>query len=438
MNKQNNIGLVTPIAGAVSLVSSSQNAGVMSLADLSSLEIHEAAHLFPKMQEQEFAELKEDIRINGLQMPILIFADKVVDGCHRLRACIELGIIPRFEEIQAANESIWQAVVSINLHRRHLTEGQRALIAARLTNSAIGSNQHTAGAVSQSKVAADLGISVDSVSRGKKVLQHGIPELVEAVSSGRLNITSAAKLAELAKEDQSQLNFDDIKAIQDASKAINKAKFETRRQERLQAIEAKRANNKPLTSALGNFGVIYADPPWDYLGTAVPYPVMSLQEICDMPIDSICAEDAVLFMWCSNSLLPDALKVVEAWGFTFKTSMVWDKGVAGQGAYCRQMHETLLIGTKGAVPEVPFSARPVSVLKYPRLEHSRKPPEVCDLIDAMYPELFKAELFARGAVSQGFGGSPAWVGWGNECDYAPPDAATAEADTAPVPARMRA
>jgi N6-adenosine-specific RNA methylase IME4 len=433
MNEQNNIGLVTPIAGAVSLVSSSQNAGVMSLADLSSLEIHEAAYLFPEMQEQEFAELKEDIRVNGLQIPILTFGEKLVDGRHRLRACMELGIIPRFEQMVAANDaSIVQAVVGINLHRRHLSEGKRALIGASLTNSAIGSNQHTAGAVSQTKVAADLGISVDSIARGKKVLKHGIPELVEAVSSGRLNITSAAKLAELAKEDQSQLNFDDIKAIQAASKEINKAKFEVRRQERLQAIEAKRANNKPLTSGLGNFGVIYADPPWDYLGTAVPYPVMTLQEICDMPIDSICAEDAVLFMWCSNSLLPDALKVVEAWGFTFKTSMVWTKGVAGQGAYCRQMHETLLIGTKGAVPEVPFSARPVSVLNYPRLEHSRKPPEVCDVIDAMYPELSKVELFCRGTPAHG------WAGWGNECDYTPPDATTTEAASAPLPARKRA
>ena len=79
---------------------------------------------------------------------------------------------------------------------------------------------------------------------------------LEAVNSGRINISAAAKLAELAKEDQTQLDFDDIKAIQDASKAINKAKFEVRRQERLQAIEAKRANNKPLTSELGNFGVV--------------------------------------------------------------------------------------------------------------------------------------------------------------------------------------
>ena len=398
-----------------------------SAHDFQGWEIHEAAFLFPPMQEQEYAELKEDIRKNGLQMPILTYKGKVVDGRHRLRACIELGIEPRFEELQATDDSIMEIAFGINFHRRNLDSGAKAMAAAMLTNSSVGTNQHTAGAVSQQKVANDFGISVDSILRAKKVLKNGIPELVEAVSSGRLNVSSASKLAELAKEDQEQLNFDDIKAIQEASKAINKAKFESRRQERLQAIEAKRANNKPLESSLGNFSVVYCDPPWDYIQSSVPYPVMTLQEICDMPIDSICADDAVLFMWCSNSLLGDALQVVSSWGFNFKTSMVWDKGVAGQGAYCRQMHETLLIATKGMVPEVPFSARPPSVLKYPRLEHSRKPREVCDLIDAMYPELSKVELFCRGTPA------PGWVGWGNECDYIPPESTLADAVTEPLP-----
>ena len=373
------------------------------------IEIHDAAYLFPEMQEQEFAELKQDIGRNGLQMPILLYRGKVVDGRHRLRACTELGIVPRFEEMLAANDAaVNQAVVSINLHRRHLTESQRALVAARLTNSTIGTNQHTAGAVSQQKVAEELGISVDSVLRGKKVLKNGVPELVEAVAAGKINISSAAKLAALAKEDQSQLNFDDIKAIQDASKAINKAKFETRRQERLQEIEAKRANNKPLDASMGTFSVVYADPPWNYMGEmAVGYPCMSVQEICDMPISEICADDAVVIMWCSSSLLPDALQVMNAWGFTFKTSAVWDKNVTGQGAYFRQAHEVLMIGIKGNVPEVPYSARPSSVLKYPRLEHSRKPLELYQLIDDMYPELSKIELFCRG--------EPQGKGWGNEC-----------------------
>ena len=375
------------------------------------LEIHPIANLFPEMSEFQFEELKKDIKQHGLKMPILTYGGKVVDGRHRLRACTVLGIEAKYAELEAANDkSAEQSVISINLQRRHLTDGQRAIFAARLTNSLLGTNQHTAGAVSQKQVAEELGISVDSVQRGKKVLNHGVPELIAAVSDGKIDITNAAKIAQLAKVDQSQLNFDDIKAIQDASKAINKAKFESRRIERIQDIEAKRANNKPLESSLGTFSVIYADPPWDYMGElAVGYPCMSTKEICDMPINNIATKDAVLFMWTSASLLGDALQVVKAWGFEFKTSAVWDKGAAGQGAYFRQQHEVLMICIRGNVPEVPYGARSASVLKFPRLEHSRKPLEMYQIIDGMYPELSKIELFCRGEPAQG------WTGWGNEC-----------------------
>ena len=409
-------------------VNTTTHQGQALAVDWKTLEIHEAALLFPPMTDEEFAELKDDIRKNGLLVPIKLLGDKVLDGRNRFQACKETGVTPSFEVIEAANEDIWSLVYSLNAVRRNLTAHKKAMIAAGLANSSVGTNQHTAGAVSQKKVAEELGISVDSILRAKKVLKNGIPELVEAVSSGRINISAAAKLAELAKADQAQLDFNDIKTIQDASKAINKAKFEVRRQERLQAIEAKRANNKPLTSALGNFGVVVADPPWDYLSSSVPYPVMTLQEICDMPVKDICAEDAVLFLWCSSSLLPDALQVVDAWGFTFKTSAVWDKSESGaiQGAYVRQAHETLLIATRGQPPAVPFSARPPSVLKYPRTEHSRKPVEVFDLINAMYEELPKAELFCRGTPFPGF------AGWGNECDYTPPASMTTEAANDPL------
>lgn len=390
---------------------SSKLMGLENDALLNELTIHPIANLFPEMTEFEFEELKQDIAQNGLQMPILIYGGKVVDGRHRLRACSALGIIPKFAELEAANDkSAEQSVISINLQRRHLTEGKRAIIAARLTNSVIGANQHTAGAVSQRQVAKELGISVDSVQRAKKVLNNGIPELIAAVSEGKIDISNAAKLAQLAKHDQSQLNFDDIKTIQEVSKAINKAKFEKRRMVRIEGIKAKRANNKPLESSLGTFSVIYADPPWNYMGEfAVGYPCMSVKEICEMPISQISADDAVLFMWCSSSLLPEAVEVVSAWGFKFKTSAVWDKDFTGQGAYFRQAHEVLMIATKGSVPEVPYDARPSSVLKFKRREHSRKPDEFYQIIDQMYPELSKVELFCRGEPAQG------WTGWGNEC-----------------------
>lgn len=378
-------------------------------------EIHEVAHLFPEMSEIEFRELKADIAKNGLKMPILYYCGKVVDGRHRLRACTELGIVPRYEEMIAANDAeMRDNVISLNLHRRNLEINDRAMLAARLCNTGLGANQHTAGAVSQQQLAQDLKISTDSISRGKKIINHGSPELIAAVEAGKIDLSNAAKLATLAKEDQAQLNFDDIKAIQDASKAINKAKFEARRQERVQQIEAKRANNQPLEASLGTYSVVYADPPWDYMGElAVGYPCMSVQEICDMPIHDITTEDAVLFMWCSSSLLSEGLQVMKAWGFTFKTSAVWDKNAIGQGAYFRQAHEVLMTGIKGKVPEVPYGARPSSVLKFPRAEHSRKPIDLYQIIDDMYPELQKIELFCRGEPAAG------WAGWGNECTWTP-------------------
>lgn len=373
--------------------------------------LHDAVFIMPKMKAQDYEDLKTDISINGLQIPILRYQGKVLDGRHRLQACIELGIAPHFSDLpSAANDSPEQVVISLNLHRRHLTEAERALVGARTTNSNIGTNQHTAGAVSQRKVAQELNVSVDSIQRAKKVLNQGIPELIEALESGKIDISNAAKIAQLAKDDQSQINFDDIKTIQEASKAINKAKFENRRIERIQEIEAKRANNKPLESSLGTFSVIYADPPWDYMGElAVGYPCMSVKEICEMPINQIATDDAVLFMWCSSSLLPEALEVVNAWGFNFKTSAVWDKDFSGQGTYFRQGHEVLMIATKGCVPEVPYDARPSSVLKFKRREHSRKPDELYQIINRMYPELNKVELFCRGEPAQH------WTGWGNEC-----------------------
>ena len=380
-------------------------------------EIHQAAYIFPRMSEEEFEQLKNDIAANGQQTPILLHDGKGVDGRHRLRACEELGIDPQFDEIVAANDTkIEQVVVSINLHRRHLTDSQKALIAARLANLGVGSNQHTAGAVSQKKAAEELGISVDSVQRGKQVLTNGVPQLIAAVESGTLDITNAARIAKLSRDEQVELTEQDKKLIRDASKAINRAKFEERRQERLQQIEEKRRNNRPLDTHGNTYSVIYADPPWDYMGEEkVGYPCMSVEDICKEPVNDIAEEDAALFMWCSSSLLAEAIEVIKVWGFKLKTSAVWDKGAAGQGAYFRQGHEILLLATRGSLPEVPYDARPESVLRYPRLEHSRKPREICDIIDDMYPELRKIELFCRGEPH------PGWDGWGNECtiDIAP-------------------
>lgn len=371
--------------------------------------IHPAADLFPVMSEDEFEEFKEDIRQHGQQVPILIQDGKLIDGRHRYRACCELGIEPKIEEVPDS-ESIERLVISLNQHRRHLTDSQRAMIAARLANVALGGNQHSGG-VSQGQAAADLNVSVPSVRRAKAVLSRGTAELIRAVESGTVDVTNAAMIADFDQETQrTVLNSISDKEILTRAKAIRKAANDERRIQRIADIEAKRANNKPLDPSKGPYSVIYADPPWDYLEeVAVGYPLMPLEKICALPVKELAAEDAVLFLWCSASLMQQALDVIKAWGFTCKTQAIWDKGSAGQGVYFRIQHEVLMIATRGKLPEVPDSARPPSVFTYPRGEHSRKPVYGYQMIEQMYPELNKIELFCRGNPRAG------WAGWGNEC-----------------------
>jgi N6-adenosine-specific RNA methylase IME4 len=166
----------------------------------------------------------------------------------------------------------------------------------------------------------------------------------------------------------------------------------------------------PLLDA---YAVICADPPWRYDANSTPdtrsienhYPTMTLGEIkaLDVPAEP----DAVLFLWATSPKLAEALDVMAAWEFGYRTCMAWVKDKIGMGYYARQQHELLLIGKRGSLPVPEPSDRPSSVFHAPRGEHSAKPQVAYDLIEAMYPHLPRVELFAR---SQ----RPRWSVWGNQ------------------------
>ncbi|GAC1610665.1 MAG: MT-A70 family methyltransferase [Aquirhabdus sp.] len=373
------------------------------------LTIHSAAYLFPQMSEEDYCQLKDDIRLHGQQLPILVQNGQLIDGRHRYRACRELGLTPKIEEI-AIDASAERLVVSCNLQRRHLNESQRAIIAARLSTMTVGSNQHTARAVSQQQAASDLNVSVDSLQRAKTVLNLGADQLIQSVEVGQLDVNNAAAIATLSEKEQLQVLAKNQKDILDQAKAIRKQKSADRRNKVLAEIAAKRAKNVPLDPRSGPYGVIYADPPWSYLSeTTLDYPTMTQEEICALPVNQIAGEDAVLFLWCSASLIREALQVIDAWGFTYKTQAIWDKMTGGQGCYFRSQHEVLLLATRGNVPETPMHTRYPSVISSHRSEHSRKPEWAYEMIETMYPELNKLELFCRGEARS------EWIGWGNEC-----------------------
>ncbi len=168
----------------------------------------------------------------------------------------------------------------------------------------------------------------------------------------------------------------------------------------------------------GIYDVIYADPPWQYDNQIESWGPTSLH-YTDMPLDKImalsvpAAPDAVLFLWATNPFLADALKVVEAWGFTYKTNMVWvktDLQRPGSGFYIRGRHELLFICTRGSFVPDQKGKEPIgSVIEAPIREHSQKPDIVYNIIETMYPAGKYLELFARSKRDR-------WTSWGNQLD----------------------
>ena len=151
-----------------------------------------------------------------------------------------------------------------------------------------------------------------------------------------------------------------------------------------------------------HYRVIYADPPWTY-GNTQPdyhteqrdhYPLMSMADICAMPISKIAEDNAVLFLWVTSPILEESFQVIRAWGFEYKTSFVWDKIKHNMGHYNSVRHEFLLVCVRGSCPpDVPKLFDSVQSIE--RTEHSVKPEEFRGIIDTIYPHGKRIELFAR-------------------------------------------
>jgi N6-adenosine-specific RNA methylase IME4 len=176
------------------------------------------------------------------------------------------------------------------------------------------------------------------------------------------------------------------------------------------------------------FGTILADPPWQFqnkTGKVAPehrrlsrYNTLSLADIKMLPVAEISADVAHLYLWCPNALLPEGLEVMQAWGFHYKSNLVWHKirkdgGSDGRGVgfYFRNVTELVLFGVRGKGPKVRTLApgrRQVNLLATRKREHSRKPDELYDIIEACSRGPY-LEMFARGKRKS-------WETWGNQAD----------------------
>ena len=179
-----------------------------------------------------------------------------------------------------------------------------------------------------------------------------------------------------------------------------------------------------LTSkARGPYKTILADPPWRFqnrTGKVAPehqrllrYPTMSLEDICALPVADLADQEAHLYLWVPNALLPEGLATLASWGFHYKSNLIWyktrkDGGPDGRGVgfYFRNVTELILFGVRGSLRTLDAGRSQVNLLASQKREHSRKPDEVYDLIEACSPGPY-LEVFARFARA-------GWDQWGNE------------------------
>jgi N6-adenosine-specific RNA methylase IME4 len=178
-----------------------------------------------------------------------------------------------------------------------------------------------------------------------------------------------------------------------------------------------------LAKVSGQYSTILADPPWQFqnrTGKMAPehrrllrYPTMELKEILELPVSKLAAARSHLYLWVPNALLQEGLRVMESWGFTYKSNVVWykvrsDGGPDGRGVgfYFRTVTELVLFGVRGSMRTLPPGRRQVNLMSSRKREHSGKPDEIYDIIESCSPGPY-LEVFARFR-------RPRWDQWGNE------------------------
>ena len=386
---------------------------------MNDFEFHPVADLFPLMQGTEFEDLVNDIKQNGLREPVWLYENKVLDGRNRLRACNAAGVEPRFREYDG-DDPVGFAV-SLNLHRRHLTDDQRKAIAAWLPSYGDGeflgnqyidheSNNKSSGSLNSetpikgnkkytTKESAELmNVTVNGVSDAKKLKKQAIPILFEKVRSGEIRMSVAADISSLPKEQQKVVISLGEKTIFRVAKEIRSKKAKARQEEN----ERLRQKALSVPPPEGQYRCIVMDPPWPMQKierdvcpeqtSELDYPVMTMGQIMDIKVPA--AEQCHLYLWTTQRFIWDARSLLDNWGFKHLAIMVWHKPGGFQPVGLPQYNcEFVLIGRKGSLEFNTTKNFPLC-FQAPRREHSRKPDEFYQLVSKVSPGP-RLDMFSR-------------------------------------------
>ncbi|MDP9875608.1 MT-A70 family methyltransferase [Agrobacterium tumefaciens] len=356
--------------------------------------------LLPPLSDDDFKALYDDIKLNGVKVPVEYDdAGEILDGHHRVAICKMLGLTdwPRFVRHDLTEEKKRSHARSLNFARRHLSGAQKqAVIEAHLKD---------APEVSNRAIARDLGVDHKTVSAARQRLVDGgeIPHHEKVVGRNGVAQPIAKPIRTMFLPEKQN-----VRELKKVAKAIRTAEMKDNRASRLRMVNIIAEHGRKASAEMPRaaYAVGYADPPWEQEAYSdetgqdkgLKYPSMPLEQI-----KALCAgdkspftKDAVLFLWVTANRLADGLAVLQAWGFEYVTCMVWDKRHIGMGRWVRDRHELVLIAKRGNISMAPLmGTQPESLYAEAKTEHSRKPVWFAERIDGLWPELRKLELFQR-------------------------------------------
>ncbi|HUZ77548.1 MAG TPA: MT-A70 family methyltransferase [Chloroflexota bacterium] len=391
---------------------------------------------------RDVGRLAESIAEFGLLHPITLTEDHLlIAGFHRLQAAKMLGWAAIAALVLSADEVRARLIeIAENLHRTDLSELERVQLLLEekvYYEAAHRATKHGGAAAKHGGLGGKLGKVAGSATlppmpasarfTTAKSAESGVAERTIRESlqiAMRLGPDLAARLAGLPISDQTgellalarlpeamRVRVADM-LIAGGAEDVFQASSRIRRRDHAASFAAWPSPDLPTGD--GPWGVLLADPPWLYaqrghasMRAEKHYPTLPTAEIMALPVPSICAKQAVLYLWATSPLLADAMAVMAAWGFEYRTCGVWVKDRAAQGTWFRQQHELLLVGTTGE-PHTPAPGDIISsVIHAPRQGHSEKPACVHQMIERLYPNAQRCELFARTTRA-------GWSSWGNE------------------------
>ena len=373
----------------------------------------EFKELIPPLTNEEYKQLEDNCLEEGIREKIILWNNYIIDGHNRYKIAKQWNL--EFQtEIKnfSSEEAVKEWMILNQFGRRNLSNYQRSVLALQLEDvfrvKAKEKQKEAGGAVPQisakapietrkelSKVAA---VSHDTIAKVKKIQEKAPEEIKAKLRTGEVSINAAYK--EIKKEEK-------------------KEELQMKKNEYEKRVENK-TNNEfkiDINNTKETFRVIYADPAWSYndkqntpqLGGANKhYDTMTLKSLCELPVKNIAEKDSVLFLWVTSPLLEDSFKVVNSWGFKYKTSFIWDKVKHNMGHYNSVRHEILLVCTKGScTPDNKKLYNSVQSIERNN-NHSEKPIEFLNIIDDLYNYGNKLEMFCRKIKKDN------WYGWGNE------------------------